>query len=101
MRPINLEHSDYDSANFESWTDVQPGYLITSNVVLTTNNTGIWFYCFDEAIEENAESAIAKQARIIQLDVEGASVVSIELSTLSQMSLVELAKLLASQGVTG
>ncbi|MEK4085153.1 hypothetical protein [Psychrobacillus sp. FSL K6-1415] len=97
MKPINLEHSDYDSLNFESWTDVQPGYLITSNIVLTTNDTGIWFYCFGDAIAENAESAIANQAKIIQLHVEGASVVNIELSLLSQMSLIDLAEALAIQ----
>lgn len=97
MKPINLEHSDYDSFNGETWTDVQPAFLITQKIVLTTNETGIWFYCFNEAIEEYAESAIAKKAKIIQLDVEGASVVNIELSTLSQMSLIDLAKTLAAQ----
>ncbi|MCK1997953.1 hypothetical protein MPH47_12080 [Psychrobacillus psychrodurans] len=97
MRPINLEHSDYDSTNFESWTDVQLGYLITSNIVLTTNDTGIWFYCFGEAIEENAESAIANQAKIIQLHVEGASVIGIDHATLALMSLTNLAEVLAEQ----
>lgn len=97
MKPINLEISDYDSTNFEGWTDVQPAILVTPKIALTTNNAGIWFYCFEEAIEENAKSAIANQARIIQLDVEGASVENIELSLLSQMSLIDLAEILAVQ----
>lgn len=99
MRNIKLEHSDFDSISNESWIDEMPGFLITPKIVLTTNNTGIWFYCFDEAIEKSAPKAIANQARIIQLDVEGASVENIKLSTLSQMSLIELADTLASQGV--
>lgn len=97
MRPINLEHSDYDSLNFESWTDVQPAFLITPKIVFSNVDTGLWFYCFEEAIEEGATSAIAKQATIIALNIDGASVEGIDLSILSQMTLVNLAEVLAEQ----
>ena len=96
MRNIQLQHSDYDSISHEKWTDEMPGYLITPKIVLTTNSTGIWLYCFDEEIEEQATKVIAEQAKIIQLDVEGASVENIKLSTLAQMSLIDLAETLAA-----
>lgn len=97
MRPINLEHSDYDSLNFESWTDVQPAYLLTPHIVLANVDTGLWLYCYDEAIEEGATSAIAKQATIIALNIDGATVEGIDLSILSQMTLVNLAEVLAER----
>lgn len=97
MRPINLEHSDYDSMNFESWTDVQPAYLITPHIVLTNVDNGLWLHCFDAVIDEEALSAIAKQVTIISIDIGGASVKGMDLAVIANMPLVELAKVLAAQ----
>lgn len=97
MRNINLEHSDYDSMNFETWHDVQQAYLLTPHIVLANVDTGLWLYCYDEAIEEHSTSAIAKQATIITLDIGGASVAGMDLAEIAHIPLVELAKLLAAQ----
>lgn len=97
MRPIQLEHSDYDVMNGETWVETRAGYLLTDRIVLDRSDIGIWLYCYDEDIAIDATTAIAKQATIIALNIDGASVENIDHSVLSHMSLVNLAEFLAGQ----
>lgn len=97
MRKILLEHSDYDRFNQETWTDVQPGLLMTPKIVLTSTDEGLWLYCFSKDIEKDSPSALAKQATIIALHIDGASLKGYDLEEIANMPLVGLARILAAQ----
>lgn len=97
MRIIALEYADYDSVNGESWTSLENGFLLTPHIVLTSGQTGFGFFCFKEAIGDDQSSVGTDRTRIIDFTISGANVESIDLEKLANMTVAELAGILATQ----
>ena len=97
MRHINLEHTDYDTTNGETWTEITPGYLLTPYIAMKNDEYGIGFYCFEKAVADDQPSVSTRNAHVIDLPIGGASAKDIDLAELANMTIAELAKALVKQ----
>ena len=97
MRPITLQHSDYDALVDERWVQDVPSYLLTPHIVLSLHHEGFSYYHFSEAIGEQQSVVKSDTAKIISVTIQGVRFEEINLAELAVMSVKDLGIKLATQ----